>query len=277
MLGSYSNPPIPANSGLALTLRWFNIVLETAPENATVSSLSHDPKRITTPEDATLPRADQDRSLESAIDDFRRVSPTNGEVDGDEDQADYADYFRSIEAEARRLGVFYDGLQPAIEGGREHDLIFDEATNTVLKFTKPAKAAYVVTFEFGSPRLVPGLPVQYLERQALHNELFADNIRFVGVGGDASLRRIITRQNRITGREARWDEITRFMTEELGFTKLRHNYGIGYEDSYGFVRGDVAVFDLRPANVVISESGIFDVIDSIPVRLNEDSRGAFVP
>ena len=139
----------------------------------------------------------------------------------------------------------------------------------------PAKAAYVVSFEFGNPRLIPSLPVQYLERQALHNELFADDVRFVGVGGDVYARRIITRQNRITGREARWDEITRFMTEELGFAKLRHNYGIGYEDSYGFIRGDVAVFDLRPANAVIAESGTFEVIDSIPVRLPPEKRAFF--
>ena len=133
----------------------------------------------------------------------------------------------------------------------------------------------MVSFEFGNPRLIPSLPVQYLERQALHNELFADDVRFVGVGGDVYARRIITRQNRITGREARWDEITRIMTEELGFAKLRHNYGIGYEDSYGFIRGDVAVFDLRPANAVIAESGTFEVIDSIPVRLPPEKRAFF--
>jgi len=251
------------------------IALEITRQAAIVPALPDDHKRITNPEDQTLPRTYKDRSLESAIDDFRRVLPSNGEVDGNEDPADYADYFRSIEAEARRIGVLYDGLQPAVEGGREHDLLFDDATNTVLKFTKPAKAAYVVSFEFGTPRLIPGLPLEYLERQAIHNELFADNIRFVGVGGDAFLRRVITRQNRITGREARWDEITRFMTEELGFTKLRHNYGIGYEDSYGFIRDDVAVFDLRPANAVISESGTFAVIDSIPIKLPPDKRTFF--
>ncbi len=248
------------------------IVLESVPKTAIVPVLPNDHNRITNPEDKALPGTNKDRSLESAIDDFRRVLPSNGEVNGDEDPTDYAEYFRSIEAETRRLGILYDGLQPVVEGGREHDLIFDDATNTVLKFTKPAKAAYVVSFEFGSPRLIPSLPVQYLERQALHNELFADDVRFVGVGGDVYKRRIITRQNRITGREARWDEITRFMTEELGFTKLRHNYGIGYEDSYGFICGDVAVFDLRPANAVIAESGTFEVIDSIPVRLPPGKR-----
>ena len=62
-------------------------------------------------------------------------------------------------------------------------------------------------------------------------------------------RRIITRQNIVVGRAARWEEIIRLMVEELGFTKLRHNHGIGYEDSYALVRDDAVVFDLRPANV----------------------------
>lgn len=171
--------------------------------------------------------------------------------------------------------MLYEGLQPAVEGGREHDVRFDETSGTVLKFTKPAKAAYVVSFEFGEPRLVPALPMEYLERQALHREIFGDDIRFVGMGGDRFYRRIITRQGLVKGRNARWDEIVRLMVEELGFTKLHHNFGIGYQDSYGFMRDDVAVFDMRPPNVFMTDSGLPMPVDSIPVRLGEATRAAF--
>lgn len=65
------------------------------------------------------------------------------------------------------------------------------------------------------------------------------------------------------------------MVDTLGFRKLRHHYGIGYEDSYGFVRDDIAVFDLRPANVILEDSGIIVPIDSIPVRLSDRTRRMF--
>lgn len=251
------------------------ILLEKSADPIHLEPLTDENQRYSTPESRSLPEPDQDRALQAAVYDFSRVLPANGTIDGDEAEADYADYFRSFESEARRLRVLYEGLQPAFEGGREHDIIYDRVAGTVLKFTKPAKAAYVVSFEFGTPRLVPSLPVEYLERQELHNQIFADSIRFVGMGGEPNYRRIITRQPLIKGKEAGWEAIKKLMVDELGFTKLGHNYGIGYEDSYGFIRDDIAVFDLRPANVFKTESGLLVAIDSIPVRLTAETRCMF--
>lgn len=252
------------------------IVLETAPKNAIVPPLPDDHKRIQPPEDASLPQPGKDRSLVDAANDFRRVLHPDGEVAGQEDYLDRSEQFRIIESEARRLGVLYDGLEPLVEGGREHDLTYDDDTGTVLKFTKPSSAAYVVEFLDGKPRLSNGDPLEYLDRLMLHNEVFGEFTRFVGIGGLANNRRIVTRQERVKGREARWDEIVRLMVDELGFTKLRHNHGIGYEDSYGFIRDDVAVFDMRPANLIMTDDGILIAVDSIPVRVTESTRRAFV-
>jgi hypothetical protein len=232
--------------------------------------LPHDPEPKQ--KDGKLPEPAQDRALKEAIDVFSGVLPANGEVDGAEDQADYSEYFRRFEDESKRLGVLYDRMLPRLEGGKEHDLIFDEATGSVLKFTKPSRAGYVVSFDFGNPRLVPALPLEYLERQDLHNQLFADNIRFVGMGGDPYNRRIITRQDLVKGRPAEWDEIDRMMVEDLGFSKLRDNHGIGYAESFAYIRDDVAVFDMRPPNVFMTDDGILVAIDSIPVRLSEEAR-----
>ena len=127
----------------------------------------------------------------------------------------------------------------------------------------------------GKPRLSNGDPLEYLDRLILHNEVFGEFTSFVGVGGRPNNRRIITRQNRVKGREARWDEIVRLMVDDLGFTKLRHNFGIGYEDSYGFIRDDVAVFDMRPANLFKTADGTMIAIDSIPVRITDAVRVAF--
>jgi hypothetical protein len=248
------------------------IVLETAPAAGMVPVLPHESKSEPEPASRILPQPDQDRTLAQAIAHYRTVPHPDGTVNGDEDPLDYADQFREFEAESRRLGVLFDGLKPQFEGGREHDLIFDMETGTVLKFTKPSRAGYEVEFDSGRPNLVPGLPLGYLKRLALHNEVFADSISFVGMGGDFPQRRIITRQELIEGRPASWEEITRMMVDELGYAKLRHNHGIGYDDSYAFVRGEVAVFDLRPANVFVTDSGVMVTIDSIPVRITDDQR-----
>ena len=249
--------------------------LKTNPSNDIVTSLTDGDEPIREPESGWLPEPDQDRSLESTIIEFAGFSSANGTSDGIEGQKNRADAFHDFESKACQLGVLFDGFQPDLEGGREHDLIFDNVSGTVLKFTKPSQAAYVVRFDSGHPKIASASPLEYLERQSLHNRILADDIRFVGVGGDTNNRRIITRQQHIKGRAASWEQILRLMVEELGFKKLRHNFGIGYEDSYGFIRGDVAIFDMRPPNVIMTESGIVIPIDSIPVQLTDSTRQMF--
>lgn len=117
--------------------------------------------------------------------------------------------------------------------------------------------------------------MEYLERLILQNEVFGNTLSFVGLGGKPDSRRIITRQNIVVGRAARWEEIIRLMVQELGFTKLRHNHGIGYEDSYAFVRDDAVVFDMRPANVFVAGDGVMVPVDCIPVRLPPGKRDFF--
>ncbi len=64
----------------------------------------------------------------------------------------------------------------------EHDVVFDHKSGTVLKFTKAGKAAYVVNFDLGTPTMVPGTPLEYLERLILQNEIFGNTLSFVGLG-----------------------------------------------------------------------------------------------
>ncbi len=254
------------------------IVLENRQFLGIMPLLPDDHKQDSETEGETrkLPRPDQGRSLEAVSDDFRRVLSADGTLDGDEDPLDHLrEQFRSIEREAARAGYLYEQPIRLKTGGVEHDVVFDYGTGTVLKFTKPAKAAYVVNFDLGTPKMVPGMPLEYLERLMLQNEIFGDSLTFVGLGGDSNGRRIITRQNIVVGRAARWEEIIGLMVEELGFTKLRHNHGIGYDDSYAFVRDDAVVFDMRPANVFATEDGVIVPVDCIPVRLPPGKRRFF--
>lgn len=117
----------------------------------------------------------------------------------------------------------------------------------------------------------PGLPLEYLERLLLQNELFGDEVTFVGIGGERNQPTIITRQPDIPGDFAEIAEIIYLMTREFGFELLPARFSIGYANSLAFIRGDIAVFDLRPANVVRTADGVIIPIDSIPVRLDEKS------
>lgn len=218
-----------------------------------------------------LPQPDRDRPLDEVIEDFgRRLRPGGPDVEIDEWSV-YDESFRRLVSWADENGRFYEGLQALKEGGREHDLTFDPVTASWLKFTKPSQAGYVVSFEFGSPSLEPGLPLEYLQRLYLQNELFRDQVTFVGIGGLRSQSTIITRQADIPGDPADDSEIIEMMTRELGFTVLPARLSVGYKDSLAFVRDDVAVFDLRPANVVRTPSGLIVPIDSIPVRLDKNA------
>ena len=241
------------------------------------SPLSNDYQSDRRPESEArkLPGTDQDRSIKAAQDDFRRILSADGTLDGDEDDSDFIlRQIVSLENGAAREGFLYRGLIPDLQGGVEHDVIFDAATGTVLKFTKPDKAAYAVNFDLGTPKMAPATPLEYLDRLQLQNRIFGDNLRFVGIAGAVGQRRIVTRQEIVTGKPARWEEIVRMMTD-LGFTKLRHNHGIGYEDSYAFVRDDAVVFDMRPANVFVTDDGIVVPVDCIPVRLPRGKRAFF--
>ena len=216
-----------------------------------------------------LPHPDRDRPLDEVICNFgRRLRPDgpDGEID---EWSIYDESFRRLVTWAEETSRFHQGLQALKEGGREHDLTYDPATASWLKFTKPSQAGYVVSFDFGPPTLEPGLPLEYLERLRLQNEVFLDQVTFVGVGGQRYQPTIITRQPHVLGEPADYSEIIRLMTQELGFEILPARFAVGYQDSLAFIRDGVAVFDLRPANVVKTPDGLIIPIDSIPVRLDE--------
>jgi len=107
----------------------------------------------------------------------------------------------------------------------------------------------------------------------LQNELFADTVSFVGVAGNRRQPRNVTRQPHMAGEGATREEIVSMMVDELGFQLLPERFSVGYADSLAFLREDVAVFDLRPVNVVRTPEGLIAPIDAIPARLDAVARG----
>ena len=115
-------------------------------------------------ESPILPRPDGDRTLEEVIEKLAgSVRPAGADEPIDE-WLDRERSFQRLVAWAKQQGVFYEGLKPARQGGREHDVTYDDATGTWLKFTKPSSAGYLAVFDVETRpfELENGQPEPYL-------------------------------------------------------------------------------------------------------------------
>lgn len=228
-------------------------------------------------ERANLPSPDRDLDLETATTDLGG-SLHAAEAHEPTDELFVREVtFQRLWRWASDAGVCYPGLQHVEPGGREHDLTFDPDSQTWLKFTRPSNAGFHIEFDPDRARFTvsPGLPLEYLERLLIQNQLFGDLTTFVGVGGTLHRPRIITRQRRVVGDGAPEAEIIQLMVDILGFAPLPRHLSVGYQNALAFIRDDFAVFDLRPANVVKTYDGILVPIDVIPVRVDEAMRERF--
>jgi len=60
--------------------------------------------------------------------------------------------------------------------------------------------------------------------------------------------------------------------QSLGFSELPPRFSLGYTDSLAFACRNAAVFDLRPANVVLTPEGLAVPIDAIACPLDAEAR-----
>ena len=191
----------------------------------------------------------------------------DGSDDGDADwegpEREWADLIHWAKVTGRVL----TGPGPARKGGREHDVSYDEATGSWIKFTKPDAAGFTVDWrDDGSPYLRNALPSEYLDRLEAHNALMEDRIELLGLWQEGSHSwRIVTRQPDVPGTRLTMDEIRRGM-EAMGFVRLRWT-GIGYEHSEAWRIGHTLLWDVHPANVVRSEGNCVVPIDVIITKL----------
>ena len=152
-------------------------------------------------EPARLPQPDRDRPLHEVIQDFGRCLCPDGPYGPIDEWSIYDESLRRLVSWAKEQGRWYPGLAPLKEGGREHDVTHVAASGCWLKFTKPSKAGYMVSFDSGSPALEPALALEYFERLILQNDIFADDTTFVGWqvmnGGLASSQHNQTSRERV--------------------------------------------------------------------------------
>ena len=155
---------------------------------------------------------------------------------------------------------------PEREGGREHDVSLNEPTGRWIKFTKRASSGYTVSWdEAMTPYLHNALPLDYLQRLLWQNEILGDDIHLIGLWQERPHQwRIVTTQPGLQGTRATLDELSAAFIA-AGFTLLPWR-GLGYENSLSLRCDGFDIWDVHPANVLLSPEGLPLPIDVIVTR-----------
>jgi len=166
-----------------------------------------------------------------------------------------------LRAWAERRGLLVHGLPPADDRQGEHGIWYDSSSDRYVKYTRPDRhQGYGIAL--GS-HLHGASPAEYLDRLALQNAIFHDDLRLEAVaalsGGRLS---IITSQPRIAGEAATPEEIDALMSPK-GFRRLAE--GAYLEPIQGLL-----VYDLFPRNVVRGADRTLYPVDPVVQRVSED-------
>jgi hypothetical protein len=151
---------------------------------------------------------------------------------------------------------------PVRDGGREHDVRYEPETGLWWKYTKPNLAGYTISWSGGEPYMHNALPSEYLERMLRMNAIFGDDVQLIGLWNPSGHDwRIITSQPHVIGEAATLEQLGAAF-EAVGFEILPWR-GIGYASSLAVRKDGIDVWDIHPANVLISDTGLpmpFDVM-----------------
>jgi hypothetical protein len=99
-------------------------------------------------------------------------------------------------------------------------------------------------------------PIAYLERWHLHNELFGDRVRFVGVLEESGQMRLVIEQQAIVGIPATLEQINDFFVSN-GWKR----FTAGGEVTYFDPAREVAISDTHRGNLILMEGGLLAPID----------------
>jgi hypothetical protein len=196
--------------------------------------------------------------LEIHLEELRRRCEAVARVQGG--STHYLEEIRIFREYAGERGLRYPpGLpdpltRPPDDEGNEHQVWFQRATNTYLKVTWPDFFGLLVLHRPDEDERAS--PVAYLERWQLHNELFGDNVRFVGTIEDAGKLRMVIEQGAIEGLPATVAQIEEFFTSN-GWKRFTANGEIAFFDP----ARKVVISDTHRGNLIMMEDGLLAPID----------------
>ncbi|MGJ8642606.1 MAG: hypothetical protein ACSHX9_04290 [Luteolibacter sp.] len=144
--------------------------------------------------------------------------------------------------------------QPPDEEGNEHQVWYPKESRLVVKATWPDFFGMLVVHRFDEEPMAS--PIAYLERWSLHNQLFGDDVRFLGaLQTDTGLRLLIS-QPAIAGIPATETQIQQFFADS-GWLR----FIIDGETAYFDPERRVVVSDTHRANLILMADGQLAPID----------------
>ena len=190
-------------------------------------------------------------------------------VDGDDPTSAQWRLLRDASAERGRVFEYHAEGWVDARGGSEHLCRFHETIGRWEKSTHENGAGWWVDPD--GRFCLPATPRQYLERLDLANQVFGDDIRFVGVdvGPTPHSCRIRTTQPHVPGNAPNQSTLEEWLVA-LGFERQQH-LQIGAYDSLCFRRESLWLFDVRPMNFVEITSGELFAIDVIVQNFEADA------
>ncbi len=201
-------------------------------------------------------------SLESAARFTRGGAPAAPDHDATERER-----FARIEAERPRLiqwakanGKLGGTIPPEDSRGGEHRVFYCKKTDRYLKSTIPEKHKGF-GIALGS-HTHGATPSEYLDRLALQNKIFNDDIRLEWVVVKEGMPVIITSQPFISGSHPSQEHIDEMMIEH-GFEKIIA--GAFYDRDEGLL-----VFDLFPKNAKTNAAGVICPFDPVVQRITSE-------
>lgn len=171
--------------------------------------------------------------------------------------------FRSYAEEA---GLFLPSApdelsRPPDEEGNEHQVWFDEAASTYLKATWPDFFGLMVIHRPNEE--TKASPIAYLERWHLHNELFGDEVAFLGALQSPDGLRLLIRQPAIEGTPATDEQIARFFASS-GWKRFVIDGNTAFFDP----ERRIVVSDTHRGNLVLMSDTVLAPIDLRVQRLS---------
>jgi len=143
---------------------------------------------------------------------------------------------------------------PPDEEGNEHQVWYRAEEARFIKATWPNHFGMLVVHRHDEEPQAS--PIAYLERWHLHNELFGDDVKFLGALDTPSGLRMLISQPAIEGSPATSQEIDRFFIES-GWKKFRIASDVAYFDP----AQRLVISDTHRGNIILMKNGMFAPID----------------
>ncbi|MFZ9938258.1 MAG: hypothetical protein ACO3JG_14570 [Luteolibacter sp.] len=144
--------------------------------------------------------------------------------------------------------------RPPDDEGNEHQVWFQAESETYLKATWPDFFGLLVIHRTHEEHKAS--PIAYLERWHLHNEVFGDQVVFLGALECDSGLRLLIRQPAIAGTPATDEQIRRLFTES-GWKPFIIGGNVAFFDP----ERKVVVSDTHRGNLILMDDGLLAPID----------------